>query len=254
MTLQIGRALGNGVTKTLTRAGLTFVALFGLAQLVFLAATNTLFEAFLASLDLPAGATEASTSLPLALPVSATVAGALALVTLLVIQVITVVLIRVMAADRQVITREAYTRRMGWVLVNSIVAGFVLGVLTTIGFVLLVIPGLFVTISLLFTTVYVADRDENAISALRSSWGLASGNRWRLFGLYLVVLGGFFLVSFAVGFVLPAGSALSLGVSTALNTVMVVFLMAVITDAYRQLRGDDGPGRGAEPSPDAASA
>jgi hypothetical protein len=30
--------------------------------------------------------------------------------------------------------------------------------------------------------------------------------------------------------------------------------MAVITDAYRQLRGDDGPGRGSEPSTDAAGA
>lgn len=254
MTLRIGRAIGNGVTKTLSKAGLTFVLLFGLAQLAFLAAINTLFEAVFATLDLPAGATETSTSFPLALPVSTTVAGVLALVTLLVIQVITVVLIRVMAADRQVITRDTYTRRMIWVVLNSIVAGFVVGLLTTIGFVLLVIPGLFVTVSLLFTTVYVADQDENAISAMGDSWGLASGNRWRLFGLYLVVIAGFFAVSLPVGFVLPTGSVLSLAVSTALNTVMIVFLMAVITDAYRQLRGDDGSERGPNPSPDAAGA
>jgi len=107
MTLRIGGAIRAGVTKTLSTAGLAFVLLFGLGQLGFLAAINTLFEAFLASVDLPVGATEASTSLPLALPISTTVAGVLALVMLLAIQVVTIVLIRVMAADRQVITRES---------------------------------------------------------------------------------------------------------------------------------------------------
>ena len=252
MTLRIGRALTNGVTKTFSKAGLTFVLLFGLAQFAFVAAINTLVEAFLAGLDLPARATEASASTPLSLPVSATVAGVLALVVLLALQAVNVVLIRVMAADRQVITRETYTRRMGWVLLNSIVASVVVGLLTMIGFVLLVIPGLFVLVSLLFAAVYIADRDENVLDAIRDSWGLASGNRWRLLGLVLVVFVGFFAVSFPLDFLLPTGSTLSLVASTVLNTVLVVYQLAVITDAYRQLRGEDRPGSGAEPSPDAA--
>lgn len=254
MTLRIGRAIGNGVTKTLSKARLTLVLLFALVQFAFLAAINTLFEAFLASLDLPAGTTQASTSVPLSLPISTTAAGALALVTFLLLQILNVVLIRVMAADRQIITRETYTRRMIWVVLNSIVAGILVGLLTMVGFVLLVIPGLFLMVSLLFTVVYIADQDENAISAIRDSWGLASGNRWRLFGLFFIVLAGFFAVSFAIGFVLPTGSAISLVVSTALNTVMIVYQFAVITDAYRQLRGEDGPERGPDPSPDAAGA
>ena len=246
MTLRIGRALTNGVTKTFSKARLTFVLLFGLAQFAFIAAINTLVEAFLAGLDLPAGATEASASTPLSLPVSATVAGVLALVVLLALQAVNVVLIRVMAADRQVITRETYTRRMGWVLLNSIVASVVVGLLTMIGFVLLVIPGLFVLVSLLFAAVYIADRDENVLDAIRDSWGLASGNRWQLFGLVLVVFVGFFAVSFPLDFLLPTGSTLSLVASTVLNTVLVVYQLAVITDAYRQLRGEDRPGSGAE--------
>ena len=184
MTLQIRRALGNGISKTLTRAGLGFIVPLGIAQIVFLASTNTLAEAFLASLDLPAGATQSSTSLPLSLPVSATIAGVLAFVLFLIFQVITVALIRVMVADQQTIIHN-YTRRMGWVVLNSIVAGIVVGVLTMIGFVLWVIPGLFLTVSLLFTMVYIADEDENFVSAIRNSWSLTSGNRWRLFGLYL---------------------------------------------------------------------
>ena len=253
MTLQIRRALGNGISKTLTGAGLGFVVLLGIAQIAFLASTNTLTEAFLTGLDLPAGAAQSSTSVPLSLPVSVSVAGVLAFVLLLIFQVITVALIRVMVADQQTITQESYTRRMGWVVLNSIVAGIIVGVLTMIGFVLLVIPGLFLTVSLLFTTVYIADEDESFVSAIRNSWSLTSGNRWRLFGLYLAVMILFMLVSFATGFALPSGSALALVVSSVLTTILVVYMMAVLTDAYRQLRDENRPRQGSKPSPDAAN-
>lgn len=249
MTLQITRTLKNGATKTFSKAALTFVILIGVVQIVFLASTNTLIEAYLTSLNLPAGTSEASMSTSLSLPVSATVASVLALGTLLTLQVITVVLIRVMAADRQVITHETYTRRIGWVVFNSIIAGIVVGLLTLIGSVLLIIPGLFLMVSLLFTTVYIADQDENFLTAIRDSWSLASGNRWRLFGMYLAVFAIFFVVSFVVGFLLPADSSLSLTVSTVINTILVVYVMAVITDAYRQLLGEDRPERGREPNP-----
>ena len=251
MALQIRRALGNGVSKTLTKAGLMFIVLIGIGQIVLLASTNTLTEAFLAGLDLPAGATQSSTSVPLSLPVPATVAGVLAFVVLLAFQVATVVLIRVMAADQQTITHESYTRRMGWVVLNSIVAGIVIGFLTMVGFVLLVIPGLFLTVSLLFTTVYIADEDEGFISAIRDSWSLSSGNRWRLFGLYLVVMILFMIISFASGLAVPAGSALSLVISAVLTTILLVYLMAVLTDAYRQLRSENRPRQESEPNPDA---
>ena len=250
MALQIRRALSSGVSKTLTKAGLVFIVLFGVGQIVFLASTNRLTEAFLAGLDFPAGATQ-SPSVPLSLPVSATVAGILALVALLVFQVITVVLIRVMAADQQTITHESYTRRMGWVVLNSIVAGIIVSLLTMIGFIILVIPGLFLTVSLLFTTVYIADEDEGFIRAIRDSWSLASGNRWRLFGLFFVVIALFMIVSFASGFAVPAGSVLSQVITAILTTILVVYQMAVLTDAYRQLRNEKHPKQGPDPSADA---
>lgn len=253
MTLQIKRALGNGVTKSLTRAGLTFVVLFSIIEIVFLASTNTLTEAFIAGLDLPAGATQSSTSMALSLPISATAAGILGLVGFLVLQILTIMLIRVMTAEHQTITRESYTRRMGWVFLNSIVAGIIVGLLTMIGFVLFVIPGIFLTVSLLFTTIYIADEDENFISAIRDSWGLTSGNRWRLFGLYLAVMILSMIISVIPEFVLPSGSVLSLVSTTVLTTILVVYLMAVLTDAYRQLRDENQLGQGAGPNSAAAS-
>lgn len=252
MALQIRRALGNGVTKTLSTAGFVFMILLALVEIVFLASTNTLTEAFLASLDLPAGATQSSTSVPLSLPVSATVAAVIGFIGFLVLQLLLIVLIRVMTAENQTITRESYTRRMGWVFINSIVGGIVVGFLTMIGFILLVIPGLFLTVSLLFTTVYIADEDEGFISAIRDSWRLTAGNRWRLFGLYLAIIILSMVISVVPGLALPSGSALSLIVSTILTTVLIVYMMAVLTDAYRQLRDENQPGHGASPHPDAA--
>lgn len=239
MGVQIRRALSSGASKTLTKAGLTFVVVLGVMQIALIATTNRLTEAFLASLDLPSGAAQTSTSVPMSLPVSATVAGVLAVVILLAFQVITIVLIRVMAADEQTITRESYTRKMGWVFLNSIAGSIIISILTSIGFVLLVIPGLFLTMSLLFTVIYIADEDENFINGIQDSWNLASGNRWRLFGLYLIVIIGFMIVSFASGFVLPAASVASSIVTAVLTTIMVVYLMAVLTDVYRQLRSEN---------------
>ncbi|EMA56855.1 hypothetical protein C451_00195 [Halococcus thailandensis JCM 13552] len=181
---------------------------------------------------------------------SATAAGILAFVALLVFQVITVVLIRVMAADQQIITHESYTRRMGWVVLNSIAAGIIVGLLTMIGFVILVIPGLFLTVSLLFTTVYIADEDEGFISAIRDSWSLTSGNRWRLFGLFLVVMVLFMIVSFASGLAVPSGSPFSQVITAVLTTILVVYQMAVLTDAYRQLRNENGLRQRSDPSSD----
>lgn len=247
MGVQIGRALSAGIRKTLTKAGLVFAVVLGVVQIALLATTNRLTEVFLASLDLPPGAAGTSTSVPMSVPVSATTAGVLFVVTLLVFQVISIVLIRVMAADRQDITRESYTRRMGWVTLNSIAASLVVSVLTSIGFVLLVIPGLFLAMSLLFAVIYVADEDESFIDGIRRSWSLASGNRWRLFGLYLVVMVLFMVVSFAIGFVLPAASTVSSVVTAVLTAVLVVYLMAVLTDAYRQLRDDTRTAQGTNP-------
>ncbi|WP_233553926.1 hypothetical protein [Halococcus sp. IIIV-5B] len=247
MGVQIGRALSTGLGKTLTKAGLVFAVVLSIVQIALLATTYRLTEVFLASLDLPPGPAGTSTSIPMSVPVSATTAGVLFVVVLLVIQVISIVLIRVMAADRQAITRESYTRRMGWVTLNSIAASLVVSLLTLIGFVLLVIPGLFLAMSLLFAVIYVADEDESFVGGIRRSWSLASGNRWRLFGLYLVVMVLFMVVSFATGFVLPSASTASSVVTAVLTAVLTVYLMAVLTDAYRQLRDDTRADQGTDP-------
>ena len=157
-----------------------------------------------------------------------------------------------MTAEQQTITQDVYTRRVGWIFLNSIIAGAVVSVLTMIGLVLFVIPGLFLSVSLLFTVIYIADEDKNFISAIRDSWSLTSGNRWRLFGLYLVAIILSMVISSVPRIVLSSGSALSLVLSTVLTTTVTVYLIAIFTDAYCQLRNETRSGQGTNPNPDAA--
>ena len=62
----------------------------------------------------------------------------------------------------------------------------------------------------------------------------------------------FMFITFASGFALPSGSALSLVFSTVLTTILIVYMMAVLTDAYRQLRDENRARHVSEPQSDAA--
>jgi hypothetical protein len=87
-----------------------------------------------------------------------------------------------------------FTRRIGRAFLSVVVVSTVLAVVVPLGFALLFIPGLFPTASLQFALFAVAVKDTDPIDALRRSWGLGSGNRWRL--LALVVLFGILADSF----------------------------------------------------------
>lgn len=76
---------------------------------------------------------------------------------------------------------DDFTDNFAWILVNMFIGGLITSILIFVGFILLIIPGFFLMVSLLFFPVFVIVEGENAIEALKSSWGLASGNRIPLF-------------------------------------------------------------------------
>lgn len=63
-------------------------------------------------------------------------------------------------------------RNLGAVLIAAILVGIV----TTIGFILLVIPGIIATFLLYYTLQFVIDRDQEPVAALKSSFELTSKN------------------------------------------------------------------------------
>lgn len=157
------------------------------------------------------------------------------------------------------LSAELFTRNLPLALVNYVAGGFVYAVLVSIGFVLLVLPGIFLMVVLAFWTVYVAVEDENFVSAFAESWRLTDGNRLRLFGLgvALVVVGvvitiPFGLVSGVIGFATGGGvagqvvGALIGQVGSAITTILALGTLAA---AYDQLTpgATAEAGTGAEP-------
>ncbi|CAN3130405.1 hypothetical protein ACNUDN_20965 [Mycobacterium sp. smrl_JER01] len=105
---------------------------------------------------------------------------------------------------------------------NVVIAGLIVGVITTIGFILCIVPGLIASILLMFTTIAVLDRNLSPIDAIKSSFETAKNN----IGPVLLV----WLVSVAVVLV----GALLCGVGL-LVAIPVAALLLVFT--YRTLNG-----------------
>ena len=104
-------------------------------------------------------------------------------------------------------------------------AYILLMIITFVGMLLLVVPGIIAALGLFFSLFLVIDRGASPIQALKESWRITKGNKWRLFLLYLVVL------------ILNLLGALLLLVGL-LVTVPVTWL--ALTHAYRKLASQAG--------------
>ena len=89
--------------------------------------------------------------------------------------------------------------------VQAVLASLLMGVLISIGFVLLVIPGFIAIVRLAWVPYLVTDEHLDAVGAVRESWERTRGHGWTIFGIFLlaipIVLVG--LVLLVVG-VIPA--------------------------------------------------
>jgi len=84
-------------------------------------------------------------------------------------------------------------------LVNFILASLIRGVVTFIGFILLIIPGIIFSIRLQFVTYLIVDKKLPPVEAIKKSWEMTKGSAWNLFFfgilLFLVnVLGAMLLL------------------------------------------------------------
>jgi uncharacterized membrane protein len=59
---------------------------------------------------------------------------------------------------------------------NVIIAGLIVGVITTIGFFLCILPGVVASIMLMFTTIAVLDRNLSPLDAIKSSFETSKNN------------------------------------------------------------------------------
>lgn len=242
MGLQLGRAIGDGIKRVLTRTGgLLLLALIAI-QLVAQTSINTA----IIGLFPPGPASELEAMLGMTLPVSPTVAGLLFAVTIVLSAAYFVVLSRALTRPKGELSTfpsPLYTRRMGRATLSMLVGGIIVGFSVMIGFAFLFVPGIFLAICFLFFIFAVGVEDRGILDALKRSWGLSRGNRLKL--AVLVILAGIIgAIIGVVGTVADmAGTPLvSELLSNALSSVLYVFLYGIIASAYLQVRDEASGG------------
>lgn len=238
MSVDIGQAVQEGGKRTVARNGLYLVAIVWV-----LGVLNGLFSASIARNamqgvpgQVPMGAQPMGPSLGL----SPAVAGILSFLVSLAGLVVAAAAIRTFVTeDTETIPGERFTRNIGWMLVNLIIGWIVFGIVVGIGLVLLVIPGIFLLVSLFFWGFYVVLEDQNFVDGFRNSWDLTRGNRLVLFvlGVLVAIIG--LVVSWVFGIVQLAGVGGFLGLAVAQigSAFATVFTIATAARTFEQLRG-----------------
>lgn len=272
MGLDIARAFREGASRTAGRNGLVLAAVFAVAALLttvlfqslIVAALESAFEALQtaspeelglaeaeyedALAEFETALTEVRAATPLALGVSAGVAAAGLLVTVIASEAVSILAVRTFAADAAgTVTRERLTGNILLATLNGFVGAIVVWGLIVLGSALFLLPGIAVAILFFFMRQEIALNDKNFVQAMADSWRVTKGHRIRVFlvGAALVILSRLEEASSAaVGIVsTPAGTV----VASAVGGLLAAFGAAVATRAYVQIDGDDDA---VEPEPD----
>lgn len=72
--------------------------------------------------------------------------------------------------------------------VQVVLASLLMGILISIGFVLLVIPGFIAIVRLAWVPYLVTDEHLDAVGAVRESWERTRGHGWTIFGIFLLAI------------------------------------------------------------------
>lgn len=120
-------------------------------------------------------------------------------------------------------------------LVNYVLGSIIVSVAILIGFILLIIPGIYLSLRLVFFTYFLVDKNMGAMEAVQASWKATSGNV-----INLIIFG--FL---GVGLTILGALALLVGLLVAIPVLMVAS-----TYVYKMLSQQAVPA--AAPAPVAA--
>ena len=260
MSLDIGEAFGEGLSRLTTTSGLSLAVAFVAVALVSAVLTQTLLveglEALLefyrglspeqlevsqgeydrqvSALETQLEVTKESSPLALEVPISVAAGGLLVMAILA--EAVSVVAVRVFAAEEGEISPTGETDGLLLATLNGFVGGIVVWGLIVAGSVAFLLPGLFLAVAFYFLRQEIALEDRNFVKAMAESWRLTRGDRLTVFalGLLVVVVSQFeAAVSFALAQVSPPAASL---VSPVVGGVLAAFGAAVVTRAYLQLR------------------
>lgn len=221
MVLDVAGAFRSGVDKLVSRNGIVLTAALILNNILFITLPTELLQPGRLTSDLFATAL-------------------VELIGLVISMAIIVVAIRTFIADRRdSIAEEDIHHRLGGATLHLTIGHLVAIIIVAAGFILIV-PGFYLLVSLLFWHIIVVMEDEDFVDGFRESWRFVRGHRWKLFGLVLGLIGIVILLQLiGTGTARVADSSVfeSL-VFDALYAVGVVYSLGVVTDAYNQIRGE----------------
>jgi hypothetical protein len=116
-------------------------------------------------------------------------------------------------------------------------------ILLSLGVSFLIVPGVFLAVMLLVSTIACILEDRSPVEALKRSRELTRGNRWRVLGLVLIlallVIGAGLLVAIptaAAGIVPGIGTLVGRVMASAAEGLLWIFVAIILTHAFLDLR------------------
>jgi hypothetical protein len=128
----------------------------------------------------------------------------------------------------------------------------VVGILVSIGLIFFIIPGIILGLIWLVAFPVMVIEDKGVFASMSRSGELTKGNRWRLFGLMIVVYVGIFIVTFIAGLIAAALPILGVVAFVVLAILIYPWLGVLIPTAYYALVGAKGQSTPAMPAPGTA--
>lgn len=242
MSIDIGSVIRRGYERTVARNGLLFVAILFVVSIL-----DAMFSAGVERQVMPPGGLDTpgmapvsdivTGAPPVSLELPPALAGGLSLLLGLVSLVVTIGAIRTFVTDEtETLPREHFTEDLLWPALNLIVGSIVFGIAIAVGFVFLIVPGLFLLVSLFFWEVFVAVEGDNFVEGFRRSWALTGGRRLRVFALGAVFV--FVAVVVSVAFAIPGvflPRPLGFLIEQVGSALLGVLFLATVAETYNRL-------------------
>lgn len=245
MSVDIGQAIQEGGQRTVAQNGLYLVVITWVLGVLNALFGNTMargmFQQF-GGRNVPGNMPMGPGAMGPSLGLSPGIAWVLSIIVSLVGLVVVAGGLRTFVTDdTETLPTDRFTRNLGWMLVNLVVGWIVFGIVVGIGFVLLVLPGLFLLVSLFFWEMYVVIEDENFWEGFQRSWGITKGNRIMLFVLGVVVAIIYGIVSWVFGIPQLVGLTGWIGLLIGqIGTAFAgVFALATAARTFLQLTEDE---------------
>lgn len=108
--------------------------------------------------------------------------------------------------------------------------------LSLIGVILLIIPGIFIGIKLIFFSQIIILKNKGIADGLKGSWKVTTGNFWRLLILDVVLFGAYFIFG-RIANMFP--NSTSIGLSAILDAAFQILINSTYTFAFLQLSSNN---------------